>query len=136
MTTYRNLEHCCTQSSIPHIKCFLIQLLQIKFLQRLASKYVCYKCQIEKGEATIGTKRKWLETLKISKKQARALNGLCTSWIQNMAEPRRNGRVGKVLELSDPCFHAAIAVIWNAITVVERFCRIATETEIAIEITF
>jgi len=50
------------------------------------------------------------------------------SWIQNVAKPRRNGRVGKVLELGEPRFHAAIAAIWNAISVLERFCRIATET--------
>ena len=45
------------------------------------------------------------------------------SWIQNVAEPRRIGRIGKVLELGDPCFHAAIAAIWNAIAVLERLCR-------------
>ena len=57
-------------------------------------------------------------------------------WIQNVAEPRQNGRVGKVLELGDPRFHAAIAAIWNAIAVLERFCRSATETEIATETAF
>jgi len=50
-------------------------------------------------------------------------------WIQNVAEPRRNGRVGKVLELDDVRFHVAIAAIWNAIAVLERFFRTATETE-------
>jgi len=37
------------------------------------------------------------------------------------------------LELGDPRFHAAI---WNAIAVLERFCRTATETEIATETAF
>ena len=58
------------------------------------------------------------------------------AWIQNVAEPRRNGRVGKVLELGDPRFHAAIAAIWNAIAVLEWFCRNVTETEIATETAF
>jgi len=53
-----------------------------------------------------------------------------------VAEPRRNGRIGKVLELADPRFHAAIAAVWNAIAVLERFCRFATETEIATETAF
>jgi len=57
-------------------------------------------------------------------------------WIQNVAEPRRNGRIGKVLELGDPRFHAAIVAIWNAIAVLKRFCRSATETEIATETVF
>ena len=54
-------------------------------------------------------------------------------WIQNVAEPRRNGRIGKVLELGDPHFHAAI---WNAIAVLERFCRSASEIESATETAF
>jgi len=58
------------------------------------------------------------------------------AWIQNMAEPRRIGRVGKVLELGDSRFHAAIAAIWHAIAVLERFCHTATETEIATETAF
>jgi len=53
-----------------------------------------------------------------------------------VAEPRRNGHVGKVLKLGDPHFHAAMAAIWNAIAVLERFCRTATETEIATETAF
>ena len=53
-----------------------------------------------------------------------------------MAEPRRNGRVGKVLELGDSHFHAAIAAIWNAIAVLEQFFHTATETEIATETAF
>ena len=57
-------------------------------------------------------------------------------WLQNVAEPRRNGRIGNVLELGDPRFHAAIAAIWNAIAVLEQFCRSATETEIATETAF
>lgn len=57
----------------------------------------------------------------------------CGPWIQNVAESRRNGRVGKVLELDDRCFHAAIL---NAIAVLEQFYRIATETEIATKTAF
>ena len=55
------------------------------------------------------------------------------AWIQNMAEARRIGRVGKVLELGDPRFDAAI---WHVIAVLERFCRTATETEIVTETAF
>ena len=57
-------------------------------------------------------------------------------WIQNVAEPRRNVRVGKVLELGDPRFHVAIAAIWNAIAILEQLCRTATETEITTETAF
>ena len=57
-------------------------------------------------------------------------------WIQNVAEPQRNGRIGKVLELGELRFYAAIAAIWNGIAVLKRFCRIATETEIAAETAF
>ena len=41
------------------------------------------------------------------------------AWIQNVAELRRNGRAGKVLELGESRFHAAIAAIWNVIAVLE-----------------
>jgi len=58
------------------------------------------------------------------------------AWIQNVAKPRRNDCIGKVLELGDPRFHAAIVAIWNTIAVLERFCHSATETEIAIETAF
>jgi len=58
------------------------------------------------------------------------------SWIQNGVEPRQNGRIGKVSELDELRFHVAIAAIWNTVAVLERFCRTATETEIATKITF
>jgi len=57
-------------------------------------------------------------------------------WIQNVAEPRRNDRIGKVLKLGEPCFHAVMAAILNVIVVLERFCRTATEVIIATETTF
>jgi len=57
-------------------------------------------------------------------------------WIQNVTKPRRNSRIGKVLDSGEPRFHATIAAIWNAIAVLERFCRAATETEIATETAF
>ena len=44
-----------------------------------------------------------------------------------MAEPRRNGRIGKVLQLDEPRFHAMIATICNAIAILERFYRTATK---------
>lgn len=50
---------------------------------------------------------------------------------QNVAEPRQNGRGGKVLELGEPRFHAAIAMIGNAIAVLGRFFHTTTEAEIA-----
>jgi len=62
--------------------------------------------------------------------------GFVASWIQNVAEPRWNGRVGTVLELGEPRFRAAIALIWNAIAVLKRFSRTATETKIATETAF
>jgi len=40
-------------------------------------------------------------------------------WIQNMAEPQRNGRIGKVLELGTLRLHATIVMIWNAIAILE-----------------
>ena len=65
--------------------------------------------------------------------QGRDLLGHAQAWIQNVAEPRRIGRVGKVLELNDPRFHAAI---WNAIAILERFCHTANETDIETETAF
>jgi len=44
--------------------------------------------------------------------------------IQNVADPRRNGRIGKVLSWPNRVFGA----IWNAISVFKRFFPIATET--------
>ena len=61
---------------------------------------------------------------------------MMTPWIQNVAEPRRNDHIEKVLKLRDPHFHAVIAAIWNAISVLEQFWRTATETEIATKTTF
>lgn len=58
------------------------------------------------------------------------------SWIQNVAKLRRNGGIGNVLELGDLHFHGMIAAIWNAITVLDQFFRIATETKIATETAF
>ena len=56
------------------------------------------------------------------------LRKLASAWIQNVAELRRNGRIGKVLELGEPRFHAVIAALWNAIAALEQVCRSATET--------
>ena len=53
-----------------------------------------------------------------------------------MAEPRRNGHIGKVLELGVLHFHAVMAAKCNAIDVLEQFCRIAIEIEIATESAF
>jgi len=53
-----------------------------------------------------------------------------------VAQPQRNGRIGKVLELGKPHLHAAMAAIWNALAVLERFFRIAIENEIATETAF
>ena len=49
---------------------------------------------------------------------------------------RLNSRIGKVLELAEPHFHAATTAIWNVITVLEQYYRTATETEIATETVF
>ena len=57
-------------------------------------------------------------------------------WIQNVAEPRRNDHIGKFLKLGEPCFHAVMAAILNVIVVLERFCHIVTETEIATKTAF
>jgi len=56
--------------------------------------------------------------------------------IQTMAESRWNGRIGQVLELGEPQFHAVITALWNAIATLERFYRIVTETENVTEIAF
>lgn len=50
-------------------------------------------------------------------------------WIQNVAELRQNNCSEKLLELSEPHFHAVMAVIWNEIAI---FYSTITETEIEI----
>ena len=52
-------------------------------------------------------------------------------WIQNVAELRRNDRIGKVSELNEPHFYVAMAMTWNAIATLEQFYHAAAETEIA-----
>lgn len=58
------------------------------------------------------------------------------AWFQNVVQAQRNGRIGRTLEFGEPHFHAAIDAIWNAIFILERFCRILTKIKTAIEIAF
>ena len=76
----------------------------------------------------------WIKILNILKNSA-IYNGIGTSksWIQNVAETRRNGRIVKVSGLDELRFHSAIVAIWNAIAVLKRFCRIRLKPKLHFE---
>lgn len=52
-------------------------------------------------------------------------------WIQNVADPRRNIHIGKVLKLRELHFRPAITTICNAFAALELFFHVSTEVAIA-----
>jgi len=58
------------------------------------------------------------------------------AWIQNVTELRRNGRIGQVLELGEPRFHAGDSHDMERDCRIRAICCTAIKNEIAIETAF
>lgn len=111
---WRDHEHIRLTMSSPPISPVLIQLL-ISWIQHATISRISTKNTI----MIYGKFESGSENLEIQTKYL-------WPWIQNVADPRWNGHIGKVFELTEP----VLASIWNAISALKRFFRITTETAV------